>query len=186
MPSSSPTIGVLALQGDFAEHIDILALIGAEALEVRTVEDLSRCNALILPGGESTVIMKLLSLSGLGEAIVQRVQSGMPVFGTCAGAILLSDSHLKLMDISVDRNAYGSQMQSFDADVSLKKIGAVHASFIRAPRITRTGTNVHILAEHENSVVCAEQGNMLVTTFHTEVTNEPALHEYFLRFIKTV
>lgn len=172
-------VGVLALQGDFQEHIDMLDQLSVDAIEVRTIEDLSRCDAIILPGGESTVMMKLLTESGLDRELFHRIKSGMPVLATCAGTVLLSDSHLQLMEISVDRNAYGSQLQSFDTTIDLPN-GAVQVSFIRAPKIERVGAEASVLCTHEGSPVLVQQGNMIAATFHTEVQEETALHSLFL------
>lgn len=172
-------VGVLALQGNFEEHGVVLDRLSMNTLFVRSVEDLSQVNALILPGGESTVMMKLLRASGLDTAIIECVQHGMPVFGTCAGAILLSDSHLQLMDISVDRNAYGSQHQSFSAPINIGGT-SVTASFIRAPKITRVGEQVQVLAKYNDVPVLVQQGNVLVSTFHTETTGDATLHQKWL------
>ncbi len=173
-------VGVLALQGDFAEHMHILESVQVDSLHVRTKEDLDRVYALIIPGGESTVMMKLLIASGLDKEIIVRVQGGMPVFGTCAGAILLSKSHLNLIDIDVDRNAYGSQVQSFRANIDIKNIGSVEGEFIRAPKITTVGSGVDVLAENEGSAVLVQQGSVLAATFHTETVAVNLLHAYFL------
>ncbi len=177
------TIGVLALQGDFAEHGKILSDLSVCSLEVRNRSDLSQCDALILPGGESTVIMKLLQESGLDRAIADRAREGMPLFGTCAGAILLSDTHLKLMDISVERNAYGAQAASFTAQLDIEEIGSVEAAFIRAPRIVRVGNACTVLAKYNGDPVAVRQGSMLASTFHTELSSEVRLHQYFVDFV---
>lgn len=180
-------IGVLALQGDFAEHRTVLESLGASVTEVRTVSDLAQISSLIIPGGESTTMMKLLKTSGLDDAIVKRVREGtLPVFGTCAGAILLSDSHLKLMDISVDRNAYGSQIDSFDASFDVAGIGTIHAAFIRAPKITRTGKNVSILAVHDGNPVVVREGDMFALTCHPEIRADATLHQYFLEKVASL
>lgn len=175
-------IGVLSVQGNFAEHRKMLEELGVSVTEVRRSKDLEGVSALVLPGGESTVIMKFLDESGLGKDIADRVRSGMPVLATCAGTILLSDSHMKLMDISVDRNAYGSQIQSFEAsiDVEGKKM---HVSFIRAPKITRIGASVSVLAMHDGLPVIVRQGNMLAATCHPEMCGETGLHQLFLSFL---
>ena len=173
-------VGILALQGDFAEHGEVLDALGVRWQEVRIAEELSGCDALIIPGGESTTMTKLLSESGLDRELFHQIKSGLPVLGTCAGAILLSDSHLNLLDISVDRNAYGSQLQSFSAEVSLASGHVVKASFIRAPKITRTGDAVEVLSVYEDVPVLIKQGNVMAATFHTEVRGETALHQLFL------
>lgn len=172
-------VGVLALQGDFAEHVAVLRSLSVDTKEVRTVSDFSVCDALIIPGGESTVMMKLLRESGLDKEIIRHVRDGMPVFGTCAGAILLSDSHLKLMDISVERNAYGRQTDSFAREIDMP-FGSINVAFIRAPIITRAGGDTEILAEESTHPVLVRQGNMLAATFHTEISGESAVHELFV------
>lgn len=183
-------VGVLALQGDFAEHIDVLGKLKVSAKEIRTVEDLTDIDRLIIPGGESTVIGMHLKESGLLTAIKQRIQTGMPVFGTCAGIIVLakkitSDNvppTLGLLDVTVKRNAYGTQAQSFHVPVRITGFGRkpVVSSFIRAPKITRVGANVHILAEHDDSPVLVREGSILAATFHTELFSDTRLHRYFL------
>ena len=181
------TVGVLAFQGDFAEHIDILKSMNMKAIEVRSVEDLKKVHALIIPGGESTVIAKFLKETGVGEAIVRR---GLPVFGTCAGAILVAyeasgknaPDTLGLIDITVDRNAYGTQLDSFETSLKVKDLKKpIHVSFIRAPKITRIGEGVEVLASYQDFPVLVRQGNIFASTFHAEVRDEAALHALFLR-----
>lgn len=174
------TVGVLALQGDFAEHKAMLTTLNVRSIEVRSAKDLESCDALVLPGGESTVMMKLLKESGLDQEIMNRVQSGMPIFGTCAGAILLSDSHLKLIDITVERNAYGSQLQSFSAQIDVEGIGSMEAVFIRAPIISRIGENVSVLSFHKENPVLVQQGDILAATFHPEIGCKTAIYSHFL------
>ena len=174
------TVGVLALQGDFAEHINVLRSIGAETKEVRTCEDFSGVDALVIPGGESTVMMTLLKTSGLDRAIVDRCKRGMPVFGTCAGAILLSDSHLHIMDITMDRNAYGSQAQSFSEHITVDGTGSMPVSFIRAPKITAKGPGVRVLAECLGAPVLVQEGKRIAACFHPELHGEGGLHRRFL------
>jgi len=174
------TVGVLALQGDFAEHMDMIEGLNVEGLKVRSIDDLAKCDALILPGGESKVMMKLLVESGLDQEIIKRVQADMPVFATCAGAILLSDSHLNLLDISVDRNAYGSQLQSFSTQIEVEGIGSLEAVFIRAPIISRVGVGVRVLAQHKKHPVLVQKGNILAATFHPELSVESMLHRLFV------
>lgn len=157
----------------------MLATLKIRSREIRSTKDVSEVDALIIPGGESTTIMKLLTASGLDTAITQRVAEGMPVLGTCAGAIVLSDSHLNLLDITVDRNAYGSQLQSFSDTIDIDGIGSIEAVFIRAPMISRVGVGVRVLASHEQHPVLVQKGNILVATFHPEVSHEAALHHYF-------
>ena len=180
--------GVLALQGDFREHARVLSQAGATPIEVRTVADLEGVDSLTIPGGESTTIGKLAHIAGLVDPVRERAAAGMPIFGTCAGMIVLArevsggDPLFSLMDIGVERNAYGRQVDSFEADVSVRGIEApVHAVFIRAPRIERIGDQVEVLAEHEGVPVVLEQGNLLACSFHPELIGETRLHEYFLR-----
>lgn len=186
------TVGVLALQGDFAEHVSVLDQLKVrthyakatrvKSIEVRSAKDLETCDALVLPGGESTVMMKLLCQTGLDQEIIKRVQSGMPVFGTCAGAILLSDSHLDLLDITIDRNAYGSQLQSFSDQITIEDIGTIDAIFIRAPIIIRSGEHVSVLATLKEHPVLVRQGNILAATFHPEIQSDTAIHAAFLNW----
>ncbi len=179
-------IGVLALQGDFQEHGHVLDGLGATWLEVRTSQDLERCGALIIPGGESTTMWKLMQNDGLDSLIKKCAQYGMPILGTCAGAILLSDSHLNLIDISVDRNAYGSQAQSFSTEIEIQGTH-VPVEFIRAPKITRVGSNVRVLASESDDPVFVEQGNILAVTFHTETVDVDVLHQHFLgKYLSTI
>lgn len=182
-------VGVLALHGDVAEHIAVLKKLGEKSVEVRTEDDLETVDRLIIPGGESTVMSRLLWMDGLAEAIIKRVKKGMPVYGTCAGAILLAEratgehppKTLGLMDIIVDRNAYGTQIDSFETALKIDGISKpVPVAFIRAPVIARTGKDVEILAMHENKPVLVRQGKMLAGTFHPEVRGETAVHRMFL------
>jgi len=183
------TVGVLALQGDFAEHIRVLSSIGVRSLEVRSVEDLTKADRLILPGGESTVMAKLLFQSGLGQAISDRFSRGeLPIYATCAGAILVSRevqdgsvSTLGLLDITTQRNAYGRQSHSFRTALSVRGIQTpVQASFIRAPHITRVGEGVSVLANYDESPVLVQARNIIAGTFHTEVTGDPSVHKLFV------
>ena len=171
---------VLALQGDFAEHINILHQLDVDSLEVRTIDQLEQCDALIIPGGESTVMWKLLTETGIDQVIIKKAREGMPILGTCAGAIVLSDSHLNLIDITVERNAYGSQLQSFTDRISIENIGEIEAIFIRAPLITRAGDDVSILAHHKENPVFVHKGDILVATFHPELQESCCIHKYFL------
>jgi 5'-phosphate synthase pdxT subunit len=181
-------IGVLALQGAFREHIQRLRELGAEGVEVRLPRDLKGLDGLIIPGGESTTIGKLMAAYGLDEAI--RKFDGA-IWGTCAGMIMLArdiegsdQPRLGLMDIGVNRNAFGRQVESFEADLAIAELGAApfHAVFIRAPLLTRTGEGVRVLAAlPDGRMVAAEQGKLLVTAFHPELTDDPRFHEYFLR-----
>jgi 5'-phosphate synthase pdxT subunit len=179
--------GVLALQGDFREHAAMLAQAGATPIEVRNAAQLADVQCLVLPGGESTTISKLARAYELVEPIRVRAAEGMPIFGTCAGMILMAqrvdglDPLLELIDIGVQRNAYGRQVESFEADLAVETIDhPVRGVFIRAPRITDLGPDIRVLAEHEGVPVVVEQGNMLVASFHPELAGETALHSYLL------
>ena len=179
--------GVLALQGDFREHGRALADAGATPVEVRNPEELEGVDCLVIPGGESTTIAKLARAYDLVEPVRRRVAGGMPVFGTCAGMIVLarrvlgSEPLFGVMDIGVERNAYGRQVDSFETDVDVAGIEhPVRGVFIRAPRITDIGDGVRVLAEHEGAPVVLEQGNLLVSSFHPELIGETGLHRYLL------
>ena len=179
--------GVLALQGDFREHGRTLANAGATPVEVRSAEDLAGVDCLVIPGGESTTMGKLARAYDLVEPVRERAIEGMPIFGTCAGMIVLAERVLGgeplfgLMDIGVERNAYGRQVDSFEADVDVDGIDhPVRGVFIRAPRITDVGEDVRVLAEHEGAPVVLEQGNLLVSSFHPELIGEAGLHRYLL------
>ncbi len=183
-------VGVLALQGDFAEHMKSLETIGAEPAEVRLPDDLVDIDALIIPGGESTTIVRLMDVFGLAKAIKGRVRDGMPTWGTCAGMIVLARSlvedrpqPLGLMDIRVQRNAYGRQIDSFETEIPVPALGEerFRAVFIRAPAIESIGPTVEPLACLEDGqVVAAREGNLLVTAFHPELTTDTRFHSYFL------
>ena len=185
-------VGVLGLQGDFAEHLHMLRGIGAEAIDVRRPEQLGDIDALIIPGGESTTIGKLAERYEIIPALKKRIAEGMPVWGTCAGAIFLAKDvpghpHpiLSAMDISVERNAFGRQLDSFEADLDVKDLGGppYHAVFIRAPKITTTAPDVKTVASlDDGTVVAARQGNLLATSFHPELTPDDRFHRYFLSF----
>ncbi len=174
--------GVLALQGDFREHAAMFAELGATPVQVRTAEDLGTVDCLAIPGGESTAISRLARLYGLVEPIRERARQGMPVFGTCAGLIVLAsevrggETLLELLDVTVWRNAYGRQVDSFEADLDVKEVGPVRGVFIRAPRIERTGPGVETLAEHQGHPVVVRQGNVIAATFHPEIARDPRLH----------
>jgi 5'-phosphate synthase pdxT subunit len=181
-------VGILALQGDFREHGFVLRDLGVEPVEVRTAEDLQQVDALVIPGGESTAISKLARQHDLVEPIRERARAGMPMLGTCAGMIVMAErvaggeSLLGLFDVTVTRNAYGRQVDSFEADVDVEGIDEpVRGVFIRAPVVEDVGAGVHVLAEHGGKPVVAEQGNMLVASFHPELAGETRLHEYMLR-----
>ena len=172
---------MLAIQGDFKAHKSMLELLGAQALEVRRPWQLPGLDGLIIPGGESTTIVMGIERSGLGGPLKDFSSGGRPVFGTCAGLILLGSSHLGLMDIDVERNAYGRQIKSFEAPVTVRGLGdePFEAVFIRAPRIERRGTGVEVLAELEGAPVVARQGSLLVCSFHPELTDDLRLHALF-------
>lgn len=180
--------GVLALQGDFREHRLALETAGAVVREVRSPEDLAEVQCLVIPGGESTTISKLAHLYGLVQPIQERAAAGMPVFGTCAGMIVMAqrvvglEPLLSLMDITVERNAYGRQVDSFETDLAVAGIeDSVRAIFIRAPQVTEVGPGVTVLAEHEGHPVVVESGTLLAAAFHPELIGETRLHEYFLK-----
>lgn len=185
-------IGVLALQGAFIEHIKALNSLNVEGVEIRKKADFTDNNftGLILPGGESTVMGKLLRDLDLFEVIRQNILNGLPVFGTCAGLILLAKSisndnetYFSAMDIVAKRNAYGRQLGSFSTNSYFKGIGEIPMTFIRAPFIEKVSENVEVLATVENKIVAAKQKNMLVTSFHPELTSNLQVHEYFLKNI---
>jgi 5'-phosphate synthase pdxT subunit len=184
-------IAVLALQGAFIEHEKMLAKLGAESFEIRQKADLQQdFDGLIIPGGESTVIGKLLHDLDLYDEIKKRISSGLPVFGTCAGLILLAkdvdggETCFGTMDIKACRNAYGRQLGSFFAEENFGEIGKVPMTFIRAPYIAEFGENVQPLATVGGKIVAAKQNNMLVTAFHPELNDDTRIHEYFLTMCK--
>ena len=188
-------IGVLALQGAFREHCAALASCGVEAVEIRKADDLDVISGLILPGGESTTIGKLLVDWGIMDKIKQRAAQGMAIYGTCAGLILLAKTiynsnqpRLGLMDISVQRNAFGRQTESFETDLQVDEFGPepVHAVFIRAPLIDKAGPAVKVLAKVEDKIVIARQGQFLATSFHPELTGDHRIHQYFINMIRDV
>jgi 5'-phosphate synthase pdxT subunit len=181
-------IGVLALQGAFAAHSDCLTSIGVQSIEVRNPEQLKSVDALLMPGGESSTMSQLLESSGLFDPISSRIADGMPVFGTCAGMILLASEILdgrsdqrsfSAIDISVRRNAFGRQVDSFEATIK-SSVGDFHGVFIRAPRIERVGDEVEVLGSINNEPVLVRQGNVLAASFHPELSNDARLHEYFV------
>jgi 5'-phosphate synthase pdxT subunit len=175
-------IGVLALQGNFREHVQMLRGLGADALEVRKPEQLDGLDGLVIPGGESTTFMRLMGLYGLDEALRSFER---PVFGTCAGMIVLDRHHLDLVDVSVRRNAFGRQLASFETDLDVVGIdGPVRAVFIRAPWVEEVGPNVEVLAEVDGRPVLARDGRFLVAAFHPELTDDTRLHEQFLEIVR--
>jgi 5'-phosphate synthase pdxT subunit len=171
-------IGVLAVQGNFREHAAMLRGLGADVVEVRKPEQLDGLDGLVVPGGESTTFMRLMRLYGLDEAL--RTFAG-PVFGTCAGMIVLDRRHLGLVDLEVDRNAYGRQVASFEADLQLAgEDTPLRGVFIRAPRVRSHSEKVDVLAEHDGEPVLLRQGRFLVASFHPELTEDTRVHELFL------
>jgi 5'-phosphate synthase pdxT subunit len=196
----APRIGVLALQGDVREHVRALTEVGATPVAVRRPEELAEIDGLILPGGESTTIGKLLGLFELLEPLRAAVKTGLPVFGSCAGMILLADEVLdgRLdqptvggLDIAVRRNAFGRQVDSFETDLPLLGVGEVHAVFIRAPWVERTGPDVEVLATvaggaAAGKVVAVRRGPLLATSFHPELTGDSRVHGLFAQMVKEV
>jgi len=186
-------VGVLALQGDVIEHVAALGRAGASASPIKTLNDLAAVDALVIPGGESTTVMKLIDRFGLEKPIVERVREGMPLWGTCMGMIVASrevaDSSqptLNLIDITVRRNAFGRQNDSAETALSIPALGLAPfpAIFIRAPWIERCGPAVELLAEREGHGVMVREGNVLATSFHPELTNDPRVHRYFLEMVE--
>ena len=184
-------VGVLALQGAFREHVAAVTRLGATAREVRQLKDIDGIDALIIPGGESTTMGKLLNEWNMLEPLRQRILDGMPVYGSCAGLILLcreienSDQpRLGVLDATVRRNAFGRQVDSFETDLNIPEIGAdpIPAVFIRAPVITGVGAGVTVLAEVKGQAVAVRQNNILATSFHPELTPDTRMHSYFLSF----
>ena len=176
-----PRVGVLAVQGNFREHLAMLRHLGVDAIEVRKPEQLQDLDGLVIPGGESTTFMRLMRLYGLDEAIRG---FDRPILGTCAGMIVLDRDHLGLVDVEVDRNAYGRQVASFEADLSLAgETSTLRGVFIRAPRVRATG-NVEVLAEHEGRPVLVRDGRVLVASFHPELTEDTRVHELFLDAVR--
>lgn len=184
-------IGILALQGAFGVHEEMLQSLGGSTVQVRTTADLKLVDALVMPGGESTTMSYLLETSGLFEPIAERINSAMPVFGTCAGMILLStriadgrsdQRFYGAIDIDVQRNAYGRQVESFETDLDVDGLQTpFHAMFIRAPQVVRVGPDVEVLSTHEDKVVLARQGSVMVASFHPELTSDNRIHSLFLQ-----
>ncbi|HEY5343654.1 MAG TPA: pyridoxal 5'-phosphate synthase glutaminase subunit PdxT [Solirubrobacteraceae bacterium] len=180
-----PLIGVLALQGDFAAHGRMLRGLGARVREVRVPADLEDLEGLVIPGGESTTMTLGIEREGLAEPLRGLVEEGVPVLGSCAGLILLDRNHLGLMDVRAERNAFGRQLQSFEADIDVRGVagGPLRAVFIRAPWIAEHGPGVEILAEVDGHPVAAREGNMLAVAFHAELTDDDRIHRLFLSSI---
>jgi pyridoxal 5'-phosphate synthase pdxT subunit len=175
-------VGVLAVQGNFREHAATLRGLGADVVEVRKPEQLDDVDGLVIPGGESTAIGRLVRLYGIEEALRR---FDRPVFGTCAGMILLDREHLGLVDVVVDRNAYGRQVASFEADLDLDgDAEPLRGVFIRAPRVREAGSDVEVLAEHDGEPVLLRHGRFLVASFHPELTDDTRVHERFLELVE--
>lgn len=185
-------IGVLALQGAVAEHIHMIEQAGAEGVAIKRVEQLNDIEGLIIPGGESTTIGKLMREYGFIDALREFSASKKPLFGTCAGLIILADkivgeepAHLRLMNMTVQRNAFGRQRESFETDLDIKGIAPnVRAVFIRAPLIKSVGADVDVLAVYKGEIVAARQGHLLAASFHPELTDDCRMHAYFLNMVK--
>ena len=188
------TVGVVAIQGDFAKHVALLKELNVIAREVRLPKDLEGIDALIMPGGESTTFRHLFDLYGLAEPIAALASSGVPTWGTCAGMIMMASEltdrrpkPLGLMDVTVSRNAYGRQVDSFVIDINFPILGdePFHAVFIRAPAAVRVGPDVEVLGElPDGAPVALRQGNLLMTSFHPELTRDTRFHEYFLSLLE--
>jgi len=186
------TVGVLALQGDVIEHVHALERTGSRVVEVRTPDDLARVDALVVPGGESTTVIRLLDRFGLTEPVKRRVRDGMPFWGTCMGMIVaahdvagLEQPTLDLLDVTVRRNAFGRQVESAEVPLAIPALGAAPfpAVFIRAPWIERAGPDVETLAERDGHGVMVRQRNVLGTSFHPELTGDDRVHAYFLAMV---
>jgi pyridoxal 5'-phosphate synthase pdxT subunit len=177
-----PTIGVLAVQGNFREHAAMLRRLGARPVEVRKPEELAGLDGLVIPGGESTTFMRLMRLYGLDDAV--RAFEG-PILGTCAGMIVLDRNHLAAVDLEVDRNAFGRQVASFEADLDLAGDETpLRGVFIRAPRVAEAGDDVEVLAELDGEPVLLRQGRVVVASFHPELTDDTRVHERFLELVR--
>ncbi|QCR30703.1 pyridoxal 5'-phosphate synthase glutaminase subunit PdxT [Lysinibacillus sp. SGAir0095] len=185
-------IGVLALQGAVREHIHQIKSLGCEAIEVKSLNDLSGLNGLVLPGGESTAMRKLLTRFQLLNPIRSLAQLGLPMFGTCAGLILLAkeivgydEAHLGLMDVVIERNSFGRQVDSFEVEMSVKHVGDnIPGVFIRAPHIVSVGPGVDVLAEYNGRIVLAKEGQYLGCSFHPELTEDTRLMQYFIEMVR--
>lgn len=193
MAGNRPTIGVLGIQGDVPEHLRALERAGADAVPVKTREVLEQVDGLVIPGGESSTVGMLLERYHLMEPLRERIRNGMPLFGTCTGVILMAreiegskQPRIGCMDVSVQRNAYGRQIDSFETEVPAPAIGEepLRAVFIRAPQITRTGPGVEVLAETEAGPVLIREGHLLGATFHPELTKDDRVHRLFVEMVK--
>jgi pyridoxal 5'-phosphate synthase pdxT subunit len=180
--SSGLRVGVLAIQGGFEAHLAMLRELGAEVSEVRVPAGLVDLDGLVIPGGESTTIVKGIELAGLGQAIRAHHAEGRPVFGTCAGMIICDQDHLGLLDVTTRRNAFGRQLQSFEVDLGIDGIGEepLRAIFIRAPWVERHGPGVDVLASYDEHPVAVREGNVLACAFHPELTDDSRLHALFM------
>ena len=188
------TIGVLAIQGDFLEHRQVLERLGSVVLEVRTRNELDEVDGLIIPGGESTTIVQLLDIFDIRDHLVNLVKNGMPIWGTCAGMIVLANTltdqrpnPLNLMDINVTRNAFGRQVDSFEADLEIDEIDGqpYRAIFIRAPIVNSVGPNVRVISRlNDGRPVAVRENHMLATAFHPELTSDDRMHQMFLRMVE--
>ena len=191
-------IGVLALQGDFEAHLKMLGKLGAEGKAIRLPEQLDEIDGIIIPGGESTTIGKLMVIYNLHEVLQRKIQEGVPTWGTCAGLILLAKETdnalvgqplLASMDIKVRRNAFGSQRESFETDLTVPALGEApfHAFFIRGPSVESVGEGVEVLATlDDGTIVAVREGTLLGTAFHPEISGDPRFHQYFLRIVQSV
>jgi 5'-phosphate synthase pdxT subunit len=184
--AAAPLIGVVALQGGFAAHARVLRALGADVREVRTPADLDGLDGLVWPGGESTTMSLGVEREGLADPLRELVRAGTPVFGTCAGMIMLDRAHLGLLDITCERNAFGRQLHSFEADLDLPGVddGPVRAVFIRAPWVREAGPDVSILASVDGHPVAVRQGNLLAVSFHPELSADERLHALFLQIVQ--
>jgi 5'-phosphate synthase pdxT subunit len=176
-----PKIGVLAVQGNFREHAAMLRRLGAEVIEVRKQEQLAGIDGLVIPGGESTTFMRLMRLYGLDEAVRAFAR---PVLGTCAGMIVLDRNHLGVVDLEVDRNAFGRQVASFEADLDIAGEEPLRGVFIRAPRVREVGPDVEVLAELDGEPVLLRDGRFILASFHPELTDDTRVHERFLQLVE--
>lgn len=185
-------VGVLALQGDFREHIAALNAIGVDSIPVKTESEINAVDALVLPGGESTTIAKLARIFGVFDLIKSKINSGLPVYGSCAGLILLADRILDGvagqetfggLDITARRNAFGRQVDSFEGEIEFVGLGKLNGVFIRAPWVEEVGSGVEILAISHGHPVAVRQGSILATSFHPELTNDYAVHRYFIEVL---
>ena len=189
-----PTLGVLAIQGDFAEHREVLDKLGVESAEIRLPHQLDEVDGLIIPGGESTTIVQLIDIYNFRDTLTRKAAEGLPIWGTCAGMIVISKrltdhrpSPLGLMDIEVSRNAFGSQVHSFEADLEMGDISgpAFRAVFIRAPVVNKVGEGVRVLAQvSDGRPVAVRQDRLLATSFHPELTDDTRVHELFVRMVE--